>query len=80
MIDGDQEVWKYDKRFHTSLEDSLRVPAIETPPEYQVRLVGGCWSLQRECWWAMHIQGGQRRCGGCCAFLADLRAADAPLL
>jgi hypothetical protein len=34
-IEGDQDVWKYDKRFHTSLEDSLRVPPIETPPEYQ---------------------------------------------
>ena len=28
-------MWKYDKRFHTSLEDSLRVPAIDTPPQFQ---------------------------------------------
>jgi hypothetical protein len=34
-IDGDKDVWAYDKRFHTSLEESLRVPPIEMPPAYQ---------------------------------------------
>jgi len=48
-IEGDQEVWQYDKRFHTSLEDSLRVPAIDTPPQYQVgRHCGVCNAASHE--------------------------------
>lgn len=34
-IDGDKDVWAYDKRFHTSLEESLKVPMIPTPPDFQ---------------------------------------------
>lgn len=34
-VAGDKDVWAYDKRFHTSLEESLTVPSIEPPPEYQ---------------------------------------------
>lgn len=30
----DKDVWKYDKRFHTSLEDSLNVPLIDEPPPF----------------------------------------------
>ena len=33
-----QDVWAYDKRFHTALEESLTVPAIEAPPAFQARL------------------------------------------
>ena len=32
-----QDVWAYDKRFHTALEESLTVPAIEAPPAFQAR-------------------------------------------
>lgn len=28
-------MWGYDKRFHTSIEDSLKVPHIEEPPQWQ---------------------------------------------
>jgi hypothetical protein len=30
---GDNDVWKYDKRFYTSAEVALKVPLIEEPPE-----------------------------------------------
>ena len=34
-IMGDQDVWKYDKRFYTSVDDALYVPRIEEPPPYE---------------------------------------------
>ena len=30
-----KDVWAFDKRFHTSLEESLAVPAIPDPPPYE---------------------------------------------
>lgn len=30
-----KDVWAYDKRFHTSLEESLKVPPIPMPPPFQ---------------------------------------------
>lgn len=48
------DVWAYDKRFHTALEESLRVPPITTPPPFQARAAaewraagagpGSCWA------------------------------------
>lgn len=32
-IEGDKDVWKYDKRFYTAPEVALKVPLIEEPPE-----------------------------------------------
>ena len=35
-MEGNADVWAYDKRFHTSMEESLKVPPIEQPPAFQV--------------------------------------------
>jgi hypothetical protein len=34
-VEGNKDVWKYDKRFHTSPEDALEVPIIEEPPAFE---------------------------------------------
>lgn len=30
---GNEDVWKYDKRFYTTAEDALKVKLIEEPPQ-----------------------------------------------
>lgn len=54
-LEGDQDVWKYDKRFHTSLEDSLTVPPIETPPTF----VPGKWKTIEGEWKDRAVQVGE---------------------
>lgn len=41
-IAGDEDVWKYDKRFYTSAEVALNVPLIEEPPE---KFEAGKWKF-----------------------------------
>lgn len=36
-----KDVWAYDKRFHTSLEESLKVPPIPLPPTFQASGAAG---------------------------------------
>jgi hypothetical protein len=46
---GDKDVWAYDKRFHISMEESLKVPYIEPPPEFQPgwKMIEGGWVVVR---------------------------------